>query len=99
LLSAASAAGGVQTTARLTAPPPLSSAPAHCVSVVSIENRTSTVLHYQLKWQGTAWQSFAVQPGKTELHWMNGSKQSASIRYDWSFKPGYQEQSYALPSL
>jgi hypothetical protein len=68
----------------------------YTVSVVAIQNKTSSPVTYQIMWPGAGWKSFTVQPGKTMLHWYEGTGLKATIRYDKSFQTGYQEQRYAL---
>jgi hypothetical protein len=70
----------------------------YTVSVVTIQNRTANTVNFQLQWPGTAWYSYSLKPGETRLYWITGSQKSALIRYDCSYAPGYQEQSWTLTS-
>ena len=77
----------------------ISSSAGSVVSVVSIENRSQGTINYSLQWPGTSMQSFTVPAGTTRWHWVGGSRVNATISFDKSYLPGYQEQRYTLPSL
>jgi len=67
-------------------------------SVVTIQNRSSSTVNFQIQWPGTAWTSYSLNPGATRLYYIKGANLTALIRYDWSYQPGYQQQEYQLAS-
>jgi S1-C subfamily serine protease len=63
--------------------------------VFSIENKTSTTLHYSTRWGDGPWEKHTLAPGESRVQWHTGSD-VPEIRFDASFEDGYQEQSYEL---
>ena len=67
-------------------------------SVVTIRNETNNIIYYSLQWPGSNSTDFSVAPYSSRIHWGTGENVTPTIKYDWSFAPGYQEQSYSLTS-
>ncbi len=40
----------------------------YTVSVITIQNKTSNPVNFQLQWTGTAWKSYSLKPGETRLY-------------------------------
>jgi len=47
------------------------------MSVVTINNPTSSVIHYSLKWGNGAYKDYTVNPGQYRLHWITGQNVKA----------------------
>jgi hypothetical protein len=70
----------------------------YTVSVVTIQNRTTNPVNFSLLWPGTSWKAYTLKPGETRLYYIKGSNLTAQIDFDWSYKPGFQDQRYSLAS-
>ncbi len=69
------------------------------LSVITETNLTTIPLVYDLKWQGqSTWQRYTINPGQTQVLTVPRQSAYASVRFDESFAPGYQERSLVLPS-
>lgn len=70
-------------------------------AVVCIENRTNSNISYSYRWGNESWQTREIIGGNSRWHsrrYSLGSRNSPnfSIRFDYSFEPGYQEESFSL---
>jgi hypothetical protein len=60
-----------------------------------VNNSTATVA-YSIKWGNGNWTSYALAAHQSRTHYIAALNQSATISYDKSFAPGYQDQEYHL---
>jgi hypothetical protein len=70
----------------------------YTVSVVTIQNRTTSALNFQLQWPNSSLKSYTLKAGETRLYYITATNAKATIDYDYSFAPGIQHQKYSLAS-
>jgi hypothetical protein len=75
-----------------------SAASPYQYSVVSIKNSTSNPVHFSLRFGSGPWANFTLNPGQERAYYVHGLNQVATISFDKSFAPGFQEQRYSLAS-
>jgi S1-C subfamily serine protease len=63
--------------------------------VFSIENKTSTTLYYSTRWGDGDWNERVLQPGLYLIEYL-ATNEDPAIRFDASFKKGYQGKRYGL---
>ena len=83
----------VQTNAATLATPASAS---YQYTAFTIDNNSSATVAYSIKWGNGSWKSYTLAPHKSLTHYISGLNQKATISYDKSFAPGYQEQQYQL---
>jgi hypothetical protein len=72
--------------------------PRTILSVVTVEDSTPYPVSYQIAWPGQGWQGMTLQPNHYQIYSAPLSGAEPTIRFDWSYARGYQEQRLTLPS-
>jgi hypothetical protein len=70
--------------------------PRMILSVVTVEDQTPYAVNFQIAWPGQNWQSVTLQPNQAQIYSLARSEAMPTIRFDWSYAPGYQEQRTTL---
>lgn len=76
--------------------------PAYWYAMLTIDNPSNCDLKYELRWGGGKWKSFTVCAGTSTSHWHCYSypnecrSPTPEIRFDASFRRGYQRCQYSL---
>jgi hypothetical protein len=67
-------------------------------SVVVLRNKTGAPIKYSLQFPGQPRRAYTLAPSSSRLHWARGQNVAATINFDRSFAPGYQDQAHVLAS-
>jgi hypothetical protein len=59
-------------------------------------NNSNATVAYSIKWGAGSWTSYTLAPHQGRTQYIGGLNQTATISYDKSFAPGYQDQEYTL---
>jgi hypothetical protein len=74
----------------------LSAVSGYQYTAISITNRSTATITFNLEWGNGAWTRYTLKPGYQQLYYIGALNQTATISYDKSFAPGFQEQRYKL---
>jgi S1-C subfamily serine protease len=66
----------------------------HSTNVVGIYNETENTVYFSVRNGSGEWESKELEPGSGHVFW--NSDGDFTVKFDWSYDEGYQEQSYGL---